>query len=158
VILASKNNRRSSSQSAKTLAAFTLVENLVSMAILGLSMLSLCGAFSFGFRLIRVTQENVRADQILVEKLETIRVYDWSHVTNSSFIPTNFTAQFLPTGPANGATYTGAVAIVRPAMTESYSNTVRQVTISVTWASAGLNRTRSMTTFVAQNGIQTYKP
>ena len=157
MIAACKYKERSRSR-GQLAAGFTLVENLVSVGILGIMMVSFYGAYSFGFKLIRVTQENVRADQILVEKLETIRVYDWSKVTNGTYIPTNFTAQFFPGATVPGATYTGSIAIASSALSESYSNSIRQVTIALAWNSSGLARSRSMSTFVSRYGIQTYKP
>src|SRR4051812_6916086 len=77
--------------------AFTLVEVLVGAGILGFTVVTLYGAFSFGFTTIKLSQEEVRADQILVQKLETLRVYDWSRITNH-YLPTHFTAPFLSDG------------------------------------------------------------
>ncbi len=114
----------------------------------------LFGAFSFGFSTIKISQEDVRASQILLQKLETLRVYDWSKITNSYF-PTNFTVNYSTNG---GVTYDGAIAIDPVPMAESYSNTLRQVTVSLYWVSTGVPRYRVVTTLVSQNGIQTYKP
>jgi Tfp pilus assembly protein PilV len=136
---------------------FALIEILVAGALLAFVVFSLYSAFSFGFTTIRVTQENLRADQILVQKLETLRMYDWSKIS-SSYIPASFTATYSSGGSNQGVTYAGAISIVPAPLTESYSNTLRQVTVTLSWLSGGVPRTRSMTTFVAQNGIQTYKP
>ena len=130
---------------------FTLVETLMASGIAGVVILALFGAFSSGFSAIRLSQEAVRADQILVENLETLRLYDWSKVTNSSFMPTNFTAYFSGT---NGMFYNGSVAVAPPPLTQSYTNLMKQVTVTLTWTSSGVQRTRSMSTLVAQDGIQ----
>jgi hypothetical protein len=116
-------------------------------------MIALFGAFSSGFNTIRLSQEEVRGDQLLVEQLETLRLYSWSQVTNSSFMPTNFTAYFSGT---NGVAYAGTIAVGPPPLTQSYSNLMKQVTVTLTWTSAGVPRTRSMSTLVAQNGIQNF--
>jgi hypothetical protein len=140
---------------------FSLVEALIGAGVLGFTMASLLGAFSFGFTTIKLSQEEVRADQILVQKLETLRVYDWSKVTNNNYFQTNFPAPFSTIGGTNGVTYTGRLVIAPftpSAIPESYTNTLRQVTVSLQWVSGGVSRTRSMTTLVSQNGIQTYKP
>ena len=112
---------------------------------------------STGFSTIRVNQESVRADQILVEKLETFRLYPWSSITNSGFISANFTNNFYA---GNGATYIGSVqitnAVTSPPLNNLYSNSIRQVTVTLNWTSAGVPRTRTMSTLVAQNGVQTY--
>lgn len=138
-------------------AAFTLVELMVGAGILALTMVALYGAFSFGFSTIKLSQEEVRADQILVQKLETLRVYNWTNIVNN-YIPTNFTEWFSATG---GVNYDGAVNItsfVPSVANESYSNSLRQVTVSVGWISGGVPRVRTMTTLVSQYGIQNYKP
>jgi len=139
-----------------------ILEALVGGAILGLVAVSLYGAFSFGFKTIRVSQEDIRADQILVDKLETLQVYKWSKLTSGTFFPASFTASFCPSGSGasatgSGAVYNGVIAITPAPVTESYSNTLRQITVTVAWTSAGVPRSRSMTTFVSQNGIQAYK-
>ena len=124
------------------------------MWLLMLVVAGLFGAFSFGFSTIKVSQEDVRASQILLQKLETLRIYDWSKITNGWF-PTNFTVNFSTNG---GVTYDVAIAIDPVPMAESYSNTLRQVTVSLSWVSTGVPRYRVATTLVSQNGIQTYKP
>lgn len=139
-----------------TEAAFTLVEVIVGAAILALTVVALYGAFSFGFSTIKVSQEDVRADQILVQKLETLRVYNWTNIINN-FVPTNFTASYSTNG---GVTYDGSVSVtpfVPTAASETYTDSLRQVTVSVGWISGGVPRTRSMTTLVSQYGIQTFK-
>jgi hypothetical protein len=121
--------------------------------IAGVVMVALFGAFSTGFSTIRVNQESVRADQILVEKLETLRLYTWSNVTTPGYIQTNFTTSFY-TG--NGVTYTGTIQIAAAPMSNLYSNNMRQVTVTLNWTSGRVPRTRTMSTLVARNGIQTY--
>jgi len=119
--------------------------------IAGIVLVSLFGAFSSGFSSIRLSQEAVRADQILVENFETLRLYDWSQVTNTSYFPTNFIAYFTGT---NGTAYNGTIDIGPLPMTQSYSNVIKQVTVTLTWTSAGVLRTRSMQSLVTQRGIQ----
>jgi hypothetical protein len=130
---------------------------MVGAGILALTVVALYGAFSFGFSTIKLSQEEVRADQILVQKLETLRVYNWTNIVNN-YIPINFAESFSATG---GVNYDGSLSItpfVPSAANESYSDTLRQVTVSVGWISGGVARMRSMTTLVSQYGIQTYKP
>lgn len=127
---------------------FALIEIMIAGCILGMSVVSLYSGYSFGFSLIRVSQEDVRADQILLQKMETLRVYPWSQTApGSGIIPTTFTI-------SNGVVYNGRIAITPAPVSESYSNTLRQVTVSLNWISGGVTRSRSMTTFVSQNGIQ----
>lgn len=137
--------------------AFTLVELMVGAGVLAVTIVALYGAFSFGFSTIKLSQQEVRADQILVQKLETLRVYNWTNIVNN-YVPTNFTEWFSANG---GVSYDGAVNVttfVPSAANESYSDTLRQVTVSVGWISGGVPRVRTMTTLVSQYGIQNYKP
>ena len=138
---------------------FTLLETLVAMTILTFVVVSLYAAFSFGFACINVAREDLRADQVLVQKLETLREYDWSSLTNG-YVLTNSIAVFSSEG---GIEYGVTMSITPAPVTESYSNTLRQVTASVFWSSggrfgSGVDHRRSMTTLVSQNGLQTYKP
>ena len=138
-----------------------IVEALVGGAIFMCVTVSLYAAFSMGFKSSRLSQEDLRADQIMVENLETVRVYDWSKITSGSYVPATSTAYFTPPSGTNtigkGVPYTVGISVTQPSITESYSNTLRQVTVNVSWVSSGINRSRSMTTLVSQNGIQTYK-
>jgi hypothetical protein len=134
---------------------FALVEALLATGLLALIIGTLYGAFSFGFRVIQVSQEDMRADQVLLERLESLRVYDWSRVTNH-FIPGSFSAYY--NNNTNGLSYAGTIVVTNTTFSESYAGTLRQVNASVTWVSGGVSRRRTMSTFVSQNGICTYKP
>ena len=132
---------------------------MIAASLLAFVVVSLYAAFVFGFGLIKLSQENLRADQILLEKLETLRVYDWPRTSGGSYFPTNFTAWFSGTnGSARGAVYTGTIAISPAPINESYTDTLRQVTVSLAWVSGSATRSRTMTTFVSKYGIDTYKP
>lgn len=147
---------------ARTEQAFTLVESMVGFLILGITMAALFGGFSFGFNSIKLSQEEVRADQIMVQKLETLRIYSFSNIVNGYIAPpTNFTALYSTSNAVHGVTYNGAMTVgpfVPSATLESYSNTLRQVTVSVSWFSEGMNHTRTMRTLISTNGIATFRP
>lgn len=132
------------------------MEILLAGTVLAVVAVSLYGAYSAGFAQIRLTQESLRADQILVEKLETLRVYNWADVAGGIFFPTNFTAPFSSTSRTN--LYAGSLVIATVPITESYSNNLRRVTAMVAWQSGGLVHIRSMSTLFAQNGIYGYPP
>jgi prepilin-type N-terminal cleavage/methylation domain-containing protein len=146
--------------------AFTLPEVLVSMAVVGLLVLSLFGGLSSGMGAIRAARENLRATQILEEKMEILRAYSWDQITtNVTGIPTNFVAYFYPTnisGLANvdlaksGTIYTGVLTISDSALGESYSNELKKVTVSVTWQSGDVLHRRSMDTMVSRYGMRNY--
>jgi hypothetical protein len=135
-----------------------LIETVVAFFILAIVIFSLYAALSFGFTTIRLAQENVRADQILTQKMETIRVYHWSQVFTSGYLPQTFQASYSQSTGAN--LYTGSIAVGNfpvSAANESYADSLRQVTVTVNWISGGVPRSRSLTSFVSQYGIQTYK-
>jgi prepilin-type N-terminal cleavage/methylation domain-containing protein len=139
--------------------AFSMVEMLVAMAVLGIMFVSLYSGFSAGFAIIELARENLRATQILQEKMETIRLYTWDQINTAGFIPTNFVEAFYAVGTntnVTGITYTGRVTIAAAPISTSYSNELKSVNIRVSWRSAGVNRNREMTTLVTRNGLQNY--
>ena len=141
----------------KKSAAFSLLEVVFGMAIIGTVVGAMVSGITNGTFTMRMARENLRATQILQEKMETIRLYRWDQINASGFIPTNFTDTFYPLNQTNhGLVYTGILAVVSAPMTESYSNSLRQVTVTVNWSSGGVRRQRQMTTLVAQYGLQNY--
>ena len=138
-------------------AAFSFAEVLVSSAICGIMFLTMYAGFSSGFAVLQLSRENLRGTQILQEKTETIRLYNWDQLTNVSFIPTNFVDTFYPgTQSTSGITYTGKVTIAAAPISESYSNDLRLITVEVQWVSAKVLRKRDMSTLVSRYGLQNY--
>jgi type II secretory pathway pseudopilin PulG len=139
----------------------TLVEVMVAVGLLGLMLTALYGGFSSSFAVVRVARENLRATQILEERMEVLRLVKWSDLLTPGFIPTNFTAPFFTSQPTNapsqsGFYYSGTVAIGNAALNETYSNSVRMIQIGLTWTSGNMVRQRQMTSFVSQYGMQNY--
>src|SRR6476619_2008113 len=92
--------------------AFSIIEALVAVALLGVVFVSLYTGISNGFAFAKVTRENLRATQILQEKMETVRLYTWDQLNTPGFVPTNFFEGFYASGTNNGGvTFTGTVAI-----------------------------------------------
>jgi prepilin-type N-terminal cleavage/methylation domain-containing protein len=153
--------------SAKT--GFSLVEVMVGVAVFGLTCVSLYAGVTFGFNSVQLARENLRATQILVEKMEVIRLYSWEEITNSAFMPTTFTATYSPGAtittvqsnketvtPAEGVTYYGTISITNAGMWENYNQRVKRVNLNVTWTTGRLQRSRSLQTQVTWAGLQTY--
>jgi len=137
--------------------AFSLVEALVAILVLGISFVSLFAAFSTGFTAVEVSRENLRATQVLLEKLETIRLYSWNQINQAGFIPSTFTAPFNPsTNATGGFTFNGTVTITNSPVSEAYSNDLRMVSVQVNWTSARIARKASMSTLVSRYGLQNY--
>ena len=139
--------------------AFTLIEVMVASALGGIMFLAALAGFSSGFQGIQLDRENSRAAQILLEKTELVRLYNWNQITGGDtniYIPTNFTAPFYPDGSSGGVTFTGTVGITTVSLPVTYSNDMRAITISLTWKSRTMVRTRSTTTYISRFGLQNY--
>ena len=154
-------------------AAFSLVETLVGMAVFGVTFVSLYAALVFGFNSIQFSRENLRATQILVEKMEVIRLYSWQEVNTAGFIPTTFQATYAPGAttttyeksgsklipvlkPAEGTTYSGTISITDPSMWENYRSRTKLVTLNLSWKTGKVQRSRSLSTLVAYDGLYYY--
>jgi hypothetical protein len=139
-------------------AAFSTAEALVAILVCGLVFVSLYAGLSTGFAFIQLSRENLRANQILEEKLETIRLYNWDQVNQAGFIPSSFTEAFYPlsTQSTAGLTYTGTVTITDPGFSETYDPDLKQVTVKLTWGTPRLLRQRQMTTLISKYGLQLY--
>jgi prepilin-type N-terminal cleavage/methylation domain-containing protein len=136
-------------------AAFTLVEVMISVVVISILCIGIYGAVANSISIIKVCRENERATQILSDKMDMIRLYNWQQLTNR-FLPTNFTERLEALNTNSTMYYTGAISIVRAPITESYSPNLMQVTVDVKWSSGKRPQTRSMTTYVARYGLQTY--
>jgi type II secretory pathway pseudopilin PulG len=139
----------------------TLAEVMVSVAVIGFMLVSLYAGFSSGFALVRLARENLRATQILAERMEVLRLVKWSDLQKPGFIPLTFTAPFYANNGSQGNfVYSGKVTISSnsplAATGETYSNNMKMIQIELTWTNGNIMRKREMTTFVSQVGLQNY--
>jgi Tfp pilus assembly protein PilV len=147
-----------SQKGARRLAGAALVDTLLATVILGVSAAGLMGSFASGFVMVRMTRENQRATQILLEKVETLRLYNWDQINTPGFIPTSFTNTFDPQAATNsqGTVYLGTCTITNSPFSSSYSNNVRLVTVGLSWTTGSLPRQRTLTTLISRDGLQNY--
>ncbi|HEY6227399.1 MAG TPA: prepilin-type N-terminal cleavage/methylation domain-containing protein [Verrucomicrobiae bacterium] len=141
--------------------AFTLIEVAITCAIIGIIFAGFYAAIGSGFSLLALTRENLRADQIMLDKMETLRLYSWSQINSNGFVPPTFTAPFFPaevseSGKDSGVLYYGTLEITDPPFEVNYTNTLKLVTVTVSWTNGLHPRTRSMETLVSEFGIQNY--
>ena len=139
--------------------AFSLVEVLVAVSIIGVLFVALYSGLTYGYVVIRSARESLRATQILQEKMEVIRLYRWDQVLSNGFIPATFSEPFYTGtngGGAGGLNYSGTATISTIPLSESYSNDLRQLTVTVRWVSGRVTNNRSMSTFVSRYGLQNY--
>jgi type II secretory pathway pseudopilin PulG len=139
----------------------TLVEVIMSVAVLGIMAGGVFGSFRYGFFTLELVRENQRATQVILEKVETIRLYNWEQTQpTNNFIPATFTDVYDPqaTACAQGTTYTGTVTVRPCSLTPapSYAANLRELIITLSWTTRGIPHTRSLTTYIAKDGLQNY--
>jgi type II secretory pathway pseudopilin PulG len=150
-------------------AAFTIVEVCISVAVLAVMMVALYGGMSSSFALTQSARENLRATQIMLERVEGLRLYNWYQLMYSNMIPGTFTNYYYPLaapGESKGIVYYGTMEKVYPAPlnpSATYSTNMCMIKVTVSWTNAygkGLSqkivRSRTMTTYTARDGIQNY--
>ena len=138
-------------------AAFSLIEVIVAIAIIGLVIGTFYTGLTHGFTVLRMEYEDRRATQILVQKAETIRLYSWEQVNSNGFIPSTFTVTYDPQSAKSGVTYTGTITIADAPLDTPYSTgELKEVTVRLNWTTGSLARQRELKTFVTRYGLQTY--
>ncbi len=141
-------------------SAFTLTEVLVALLVVSIVVVSLYTGVSSGFALVKLAREDLRATQIMLQRLETLRLYKWSNFTDASYFSTNnYTEYYDPAGQASGsggAVYTVGTTVTTDTPPATYSPDMRRVTVQVSWLSGQITRRREMSTYVARYGLQNY--
>ena len=140
---------------------FSLVEVMIGSAIVGIFFLSFFAMTGTGFNMVKSSRENLRATQIMLNRLEGVRLFNWNQLTQTNLLPATFTENYDPTATNGnvGTVYSGTMVVSTPTMnpTATYSsNGVKQVTVQIIWNSGGKSHTRSMSTYVTQYGAQNY--
>jgi uncharacterized protein (TIGR02598 family) len=143
-----------------TLSAFTLVEVMVAVLVVSIAVVSLYTGISSGFALVKLAREDLRATQIMLQRMEAVRLYTWSQITDATYYSTNNSvAYYDPAGQADGSggvVYTVKTAISTDTPAANSSPGMRRVTVQVSWLSGKINRRREVSTFVARYGMQNY--
>ena len=145
--------------------AYTLAEVMISVLIVGTLILALYAGFSQGFAVIHSARENLRATQILVQRMETIRLYTWSQVLDTdNYLKPTFTELYDPLGRTNntvGTRFQGTISSSIPTdLPVAYQTNMRTITVQLFWTNYNRGQpvvsTREMQTRVARNGMQNY--
>ena len=153
----------------RTRAGFTLLEVIIALFVMAIIYAGMFCGVSSTFRLLQTVREDVRATQIMVSRIERLRLCTWSNdqLFNTTIVPTNFTDYFYPLG-INGTTnsgtkYVGTLTIAQsPTLSPSasYYTNMALVTVTVTWTNgpggSQTGHTRTMNTFVSKFGMQNY--
>jgi prepilin-type N-terminal cleavage/methylation domain-containing protein len=152
---------------SKSRAGFTLVEVMVATTILGFVGASLFWGFEAGTEVIESTREDLRATQILLQKMEAVRLFTWTEINDpTNYLTSNFTEAYDPLGTTNqssGVNYRCFVSASTPAvgdLPEAYRTNTRTLTVTLYWTNyygaRPVVHTREMQTRVARNGMQNY--
>jgi prepilin-type N-terminal cleavage/methylation domain-containing protein len=137
---------------------FSLLEVMFAMAIVGVLFISLYAAIANSISWIKICQENGRVTQILSDKLDTIRLYNWTQINSNGFVPTSFVVGIDPFNTNSTPYYTGTISIAQAPnpLNAYYKSNIVQVTVTVDWVSGSRPQNRSMDTYVAKYGLQSY--
>jgi hypothetical protein len=150
-----------------TQRAYTITEVVVATFVLGVLTVSLFGAFSSGIALVQMSRENLRATQILTQKMEALRLLTWTQAANPSVATPVFSEWYVPSttgGQGFGTLYHGVVDIspAPESIPADYRDAMRLVTVTLYWtnylhgSSSPIVRSRQMQTQVARYGMQNY--
>jgi type II secretory pathway pseudopilin PulG len=138
--------------------AFSLIEVTIAMGVVGTASMALFSGFTSGFFTMQLARENLRATQILLEKTETLRLYRWDQINTPGFIKTEFYEYYDPndTNGSKGISFQGTMLITNCPIASSYSEDMKMAVITLNWTTGSLPRTRTFTTYIARNGLQSY--
>lgn len=145
------------SQKQRALSAFSMVEATIGLAILATVGGALMTGITNGYFTMQMTRENLRATQIILEKVETLRLCSWDQITGG-FISNNVADYYDPNTTTNnrGISYSVTTVITNVPFSAGYGTNMRQVSFTVNWKTGQMPRSRTYTTFVARDGLQNY--
>ena len=122
---------------------------------------TLFAGLASGFSMVQSSREDLRATQILVQRMEAIRLSPYTALSNPAAYPTNVSEYYSPCGQTNGSggttynvsyNWTTGLSSLPP----SYRSNLVLVTVTATWNSGKRQQSRSMQSYVARYGIQRY--
>ena len=153
---------RFASDAKQAARGFTLLETLVSVLLASITLSALYACFAGGWNLIRVTSQDLRATQILLQRMERIRLCDFSQATDQVLNPSSSKEYFDPKNQnagGGGVSYAITCAITTPSsgsLPEAYRTNMLLVSVAAWWTNGTQVFNRSMETYVARDGMQSY--
>jgi type II secretory pathway pseudopilin PulG len=140
--------------------ATTLVDVIMAVAIIAIMCAGLVGSLTYGFYTMGIARENQRGTQLLLETLETIRLYNWDQVNSNGFIPDTFTGVYDPQAAPGqqGITYYGTITKgpANIAGAPAVNTNLMLMTVTLSWTNRGISHARTNCTLIARDGIQNY--
>ena len=142
------------------ISAFTIPEVVIAALLLGFAWISLSNALVNGYLIMRSARENLRSTQIMLEKVEQLRMYKWDDlIVLSQTQSTNYLDPTLKTLPVYIVTVSAPQAPGNIGNV-GYQSDMRTITISTTWATTSgkttILHTNSVQTHVAHYGMNSY--
>lgn len=140
----------------------------MSVVIVSVMFVSLYAGISQGFAIIDLARHNNRATQIMLEKVEVLRLFSWDEINTPGYVPTVFSERLVPAFSTNnvavgnavpsgqGTIFYGTIKFESPPVDSNYSNAIRLATITLKWTNGVVARTRIMQTLVAEYGIHEF--
>ena len=147
---------------SETLLGFTLVETIVAVWVAAVMISALYASFACGFATVRYNREDLRATQIMLSRIESMRLCNFAQATNPTNNPPSFTEYFDPKDKATGgegALYSGSTKVVVPppgSVPEAYRTNMLLVSVDLSWNTGKVPHNRSMQTYIARDGMQPY--
>jgi len=141
-------------------SGFTLAETLVAILTGTIMLAALYASFAFGYSALKLTQEDLRATQILLQRMELLRLTSFSEIQNDTF--TDYYDPSAVNDAKAGAVYTITITTNAPTSSDMpvqpvyYMNKMRKVMVTATWTNSNRLRSRSLLTYASQSGIQSY--
>lgn len=120
-----------------------LVEALFAVALISLSTVAIASGLTFCAQQLWITRDNAIATQVLVDKTELIRYRGWNRL---DLLPYHFQENW------SGTVFDGVITAEPVSFSNSYSDKVRLVRVTINWKTGALPRTRTWETFVAESG------
>jgi hypothetical protein len=113
------------------------------------------------FSAVQATRENLRATQIIVQRMESVRLAPYKTIQDPAAYPATSTEYYSPSGKPSGKggsayTVTYNWAPGPASLPPSYRANMLLVTVTASWNSGHVQHTRSMQSYVARYGIQRY--
>ena len=142
-------------------SGFTLMETVVAMLTAGVMLPGLFTGLAYAFTSVQGTRDDLRATQILVQRMEAIRLAPYKTLQDPVAYPATSTEYYSPCLQASGKggtaytitySWTNGPTILPP----SYRTNMMLVTVNASWKSGNVPRSRSMQSYVARYGIQRY--
>jgi hypothetical protein len=142
-----------------SIRAFTLMECIFAVMLISGCAVALYSAITWGFLNIRFAREELKATQIMLDKMEVVRLCTWDQILSNNFIPPTFSVPYsgsVTDKTAGTPIYSGRIGIDKPVLGLNYENGMRLVTISLTWSNRDIVHRREFSTYISQYGVNKF--